>query len=252
MMADVAGADVRGRARAAALTIAVIVSWISAVPAAQTSPEAEALYRHRDDLPSARRAAAIWGGEAPRSFDAAWRLARVAYWIGTHGTQPERRTALQAGVDAGEHAVRLQPNRPEGHFWLAADMGALAEGFGVMQALKYRGRIRDELTRVLAIDRAWQGGSADAALGQWYFEVPRLFGGSVANAEEHFRRALGYDAGNPAALSGLADVLIATGRRDEAARTLRRLIDEPVDPEWQPEDRDYKTRAAARLAALGR
>src|SRR5581483_12280138 len=99
----------------------------------------------------------------------------VAYWIGTHGTQPERRTALQAGVDAGEHAVRLQPNRPEGHFWLAADMGALAEGFGVMQALKYRGRIRDELTRVLAIDRAWQGGSADAALGQWYFEVPRLF-----------------------------------------------------------------------------
>ena len=34
--------------------------------------------------------------------------------------------------------MRLGPDRPEGHYWLAADMGALAESFGLTQGMKYR------------------------------------------------------------------------------------------------------------------
>src|SRR5262249_60122978 len=110
-----------------------------------------------------------------------------------------------------ESAARLEPNRPEGHFWYAANMGNLAQLFGASQGLKYRGRIKEELERVLAIDAGWQDGSADAALGQWYFKVPRLFGGSRSKAEEHLRRALMYDPNNRMALSELADVLAAGG-----------------------------------------
>ena len=62
--------------------------------------------------------------------------------------------------------------------WLAANMGALAESFGLRQGLKYRGAIKDELLAVLRIDPAFQQGSADRALGRWYFKVPGLFGGS--------------------------------------------------------------------------
>ena len=54
---------------------------------------------------------------------------------------------LERGIAAGRTAVALEPNRPEGHFWIAANMGALAESFGLRQGLKYRGEIRDELRR---------------------------------------------------------------------------------------------------------
>ena len=70
-------------------------------------------------------------------------------------------------------AVALEPDKPEGHFWLAANMGALAESFGLRQGLKYRGTIKDELLIVLKLDPAFQEGSADRALGRWYCEGAR-------------------------------------------------------------------------------
>jgi tetratricopeptide (TPR) repeat protein len=211
------------------------------------------LYRRRDDLSSAKRAADLWALRATTDFEAAWKLSRICYWLGTHGGgRDERRSDLDRGLKAGESAVRFAPDRPEGHFWLAANMGALAESFGIGQGLKYRGKIKEELERVLAIEPGWQEGSANAALGQWYFKVPRLLGGSRSKAEEHLRRALAYNPESRLALSELADVVIADGRRNEARVLLQRLIDAPVDPEWIPEDTDFKKKAAERLRTLGR
>jgi hypothetical protein len=160
--------------------------WAGAQDTAPRSPTADdpdQLYRQRENLASARRAADLWAAGAAGDFEASWKLARACYWLGTHGEQQERRRALERGMKAGESAARLMPDRPEGHFWFAASMGALAESYGLGQGLKYRGKIKEELERVLAIDPSWQDGSADAALGQWYFKVPRLFGGSRSKAE---------------------------------------------------------------------
>jgi predicted Zn-dependent protease len=158
---------------------------------------------------------------------------------------------LERGVSAGEAAVRLRPDRPEGHFWLAADMGALAESFGIVQGLKYRSRIKEELERAQAIDPSWQEDSADSALGQWYFEVPRLLGGSRAKAEDHLRRVLDRFPQNMTALSFLAEVLAAERRTREAGALLQRLMAVPLDPDWAPEGRDFQRRAARRLMTLG-
>jgi tetratricopeptide (TPR) repeat protein len=217
-----------------------------------SSDNPDELYRHREDLASARRAAEIWSVRAESDFEAAWKLARITYWLGTHVEGSDRRRELERGVTAGQAANRLEPNRPEGHFWLAANMGELASSFGVSQGLKYRGAIKSELERVLAIDRAWEGGSADAALGQWYFEVPRLMGGSHDAAKEHLRRALTYDEGNQVALLSLAEVLTSEGHVDEARSLLQKIIDLPIDPEWDPEDRGYQKKAAERLRTLRR
>src|SRR5581483_8224339 len=97
------------------------------------------------------------------------------------------------GIDAGRKAAALAPSRPEGHFWIAANMGALAESFGLRAGLKYRAPIKSELETVLALDPSYQSGSADRALGRWYFKVPALFGGSNKRAEEHLRASLRYD-----------------------------------------------------------
>ena len=217
----------------------------------QTSDPDE-LYRHREDAASATRAADLWAAraDAGRDFDASWKLARACYWLGTHGPEAKRRDALERGVKAGEQATGLQPSTPEGHFWMAANMGRLAESYGLTQGLKYRGRIRNELERVLAIDPSWQQGSADRALGVWYFKVPRLFGGSHSKAEEHLRRALGYNPRSSATLFFLAEVLLDDGRRSEARLLLQQILDSPLDPEWAPEDKDFKGRAADTIGRL--
>src|SRR6476469_3093918 len=83
------------------------------------SPDPDALYAHREDLGSARRAADIWSERLqknPRDFEAAWKLARARYWLGGHAADNERKTILQSGIDAGRTAAALEPNRPEGHF----------------------------------------------------------------------------------------------------------------------------------------
>ena len=82
-------------------------------------------------------------------------------------------------IDAARRATNLRSDRPEGYFWMAANMGALAESFGLRQGLKYRKPIKEALETVLRLDPAFQDGSADRALGRWYFKVPRLFGGSA-------------------------------------------------------------------------
>jgi hypothetical protein len=221
--------------------------------AGQSAPDPDALYRQRDDLASARRAADIWAQRLkanPQDFEAAWKHARANYWLGGRAPQKERKVLLEAGVVSGRTAAALQPDRPEGHFWTAANMGALAESFGLRQGLKYRGDIRDELLVVLKLDASFQQGSADRALGRWYFKVPGLFGGSRKKSEEHLRKSLGYNTNSIASRFFLAETLLDMDRKAEAISELQKVLDLPADPEWLPEDNDFKRQAQRLLATL--
>ncbi len=210
----------------------------------------DSLYAQRENVANAQQAAAIWQARLqrnPNDFDSAWKLARAAYWIGTHGPEADRRAALEQGITAGRAATRVEPNRPEGHMWLAATMGALAESFGLRQGLKYRSEIKNELLTVIRLNPAFQQGSADRALGRWYYKVPGLFGGSNAKSEEHLRRSLTYNPNSTASLYFLAETLIAMKRKPEAKELLERLLAVPIDPAWSAEDHDFKARASGTL-----
>jgi len=217
------------------------------VPSGARGADADQLYAQRETLANARQAADLWRARPASDFDAAWKLARADYWIGTHAADADRRPALEDGIAAGQRATALAPTRPEGHFWTAANMGALAESFGIMQGLKYRGRIRSELETVLKIDPGWQQGSADRALGRWYAKVPGLFGGSDKKAEQHYRASLKYNPDSTATLFFLAELLIEQKRRPEANAILQKILDAPISPDWAPEDREFKAKAAALL-----
>lgn len=186
----------------------------------------------------------------PRDFEAAWKLARADYWIGRHLPNAQARAVFENGIGAGRTAEGLQPNRPEGHFWAAANMGELASASGLREGLRYRGTIKQELETVLRLDPGFGGGSADRALGRWYFKVPRLFGGSHREAEAHLRASLRYAPQSTVSHYFLAEVLIDDGRTKEARAELQQILDAPIDPEWAPEDREFKTKAQSLLARL--
>ena len=129
-------------------------------------------------------------------------------------------------------------------------MGALAESFGLRQGLKYRSEIKNELESVLRIDPAFQQGSADRALGRWYLKVPGLFGGSQKKSEEHLRKSLTYNPNSTASLYFLAETLIAMNRKDDARATLEKVLAVPIDPDWAPEDREFKAKAQRLIGTL--
>jgi len=217
------------------------------------APDPDALYKQRENLASAQQAEQIWAERFksnPQDFETAAKLARARYWLGTHAPEKDRKAYLEGGIAAGRAAIALQPNKPDGHFWVAANMGALAESFGLRQGLKYRGDIKSELESVLKIDPAFRQGSADRALGRWYFKVPGLFGGSKSKSEEHLRKALTYNPQSTASLYFLAETLVDEGKKDEARTVLQKIQDAPLDPEWGPEDKDFKAQALKLSATL--
>ena len=215
--------------------------------------EADRLYAARVNVQNARSAADLWAAQLssnPGSFEAAWKLARADYWLGGHAPESERRALLENGIDAGRKAAAIAPTRAEGHFWIAANMGALAESFGLRAGLRYRKAIKNELETVLRLDPAFQEGSADRALGRWYFKVPGLFGGSKKLAEEHLRASLKYNANNTLSHLFLAEGLLDQGRKDDARAELQKVLEAPLDPDWAPEDRDFKAKAERLLKNL--
>ena len=235
-----------------------------AAPVALDAPDApalqvpaddpDALYRDRENLASAQKAIEIWTAKLkanPRDFASAWKLAQGRYWLGTNGlAEPQRKGALEAGIAAARAAIALDANQPEGHFWLAANMGALAESFGLRQGMKYRGQIRDALEATLKISPAFLQGSADRALGRWFFKVPGLFGGSNLKSEAHIRKSLTYNPNSVISHLFLADTLVDLGRKDEARKEYQAAINAPFDPDWTPEDRRFKEQAKRLLQNL--
>ena len=215
--------------------------------------EADRLYASREDLPSAERAAMLWEerlADNPRDFQAAWKLSRARYWLGGHVAEDDRREQYEQGIAVARRASLMEQERPEGHFWMAANMGALAESFGIRVGLRYRGDIRERLEIVLSLDPAFQQGSADRALGRWYFKVPGLFGGSDDRAVEHLERSLTYNPDSTASLFFLAETLLEMDRVEEARARLEQVLAAPLDPEWVPEDREFKTQAQELLETL--
>jgi tetratricopeptide (TPR) repeat protein len=215
-----------------------------------------ALYANREALADAEQAASLWEqalAADPGDFDAAWKLARACYWLGGHRLTAEARTAaFTRGMAAAQAAIAARSNLPAGYFWLAANMGGLAELGGIRSGLRYRKPVRDNLETVLALDPAFQKGSADRALGRWYFKVPGLFGGSKTKSVQHLRASLSHHPESIASRYFLAETYESMNRDAEAIALLKEIETLPVDPEWGPEDREFKAKAAALREKLER
>ena len=109
----------------------------------------------------------------PRDFESAWKLARADYWLGRHGAEAERRAALERGIEAGRTAVAIEPGRARGSFLDGRQHGRARRIVRPAPGPEVPQPIKDALETVLRLDPAFQNGSADRALGRWYFKVPR-------------------------------------------------------------------------------
>lgn len=214
----------------------------------------DALFRDREQLEWAVAAAEIWDARLAadrRDFDAAWKAARARAWIGERGARDVRKGQYERGMSAARRAIALDPARPEGHFWLAVNMGAMASASPIRAGLKYRVPIRESLETAIRLDPGYNRGAAHCALGKYYLQVPWLFGGSKSKAEALLRSCLAVDAGSAMGHYFLAQTLVARSRPDEARHELGKVLESPEDAEFGPETRLYKRKAERLLKKIG-
>lgn len=207
--------------------------------------QADALYAKREDLARVREAIRLLqqARAADRAdFEAAWRTAKFCYYLAAHtADEKERDATFKAGVEAGKAAVKLQPGKPEGHFWLGANIGKRAQFEGGLGALNAAGDVRKEMEAVIKADPGYQGGSAYMILGQIDLETPGLFGGSKKRAVERMEKGLAYGEGNAFLRLRLAEAYLAVKRKEDARKQLDFILAMKPDPGYLPE---YKEAAA--------
>lgn len=200
--------------------------------------QADKLYAQREDLAQARQAIALLRQARSAdlgNYEAAWKLAKFNYYLGdfTQGGD-ERERAFREGIEAGKVAVKLQPEKPEGHFWLGANYGGKAQTstLGGFSAIK---DIRQEMETVLRLDEGFESGSAYMALGQLYLEAPGMFGGDSHKALEILEKGLRYGSNNSPYRLQLAKAYLAVKRKDDARKQLNALLEIKPDPAYLPE-----------------
>src|SRR5258705_11990340 len=161
--------------------------------AAEKISEAERLYDGRQDMARARVAVAALRQARTAdygNYEAAWKLSRASYYVGDHTTDSsESEDMFREGIEAGTSATKLEPNKPEGHFWLGANYGGSASR-STLANLSNVQDIRREMEAVLKLDEGFQGGSAYLGLGRLYLQAPRVLGGETKKANENLEKGL--------------------------------------------------------------
>jgi len=189
-------------------------------------------------------------GSASDDYDLLWRQVRVAHQVAQNAAEDERRKLLETAIGRGERAVRLQPSRVEGHYWLGACYGSYAEARGGFKAWRLASKLRTEMEAAVRLQPDFEGGDAFLALGELDLQLPGLFGGSRSRAIARMEEGLKVSPENLELRLTLARGYQQDGRRADARRLLETVVAWPVDPAHPNAGADLRRRAQRELDQL--
>ena len=228
---------------------AVLVTAARAQQGGDAARRLDELWQARATDPSLR--ASIEYGTAvmqaePDNFDAAWRLARATRWLALTSSKDEakRRLATKA-MKWGQRAIKLRPDRVEGHFYYMMAIGEYGGTLSIPRALYegIGGKFEQSGFRAYEIDRGFEDGEVITALGRFYFVLPwpkRDLAKSRSFLEEGARK-------HPQILMNfvyLAELEYEEGQPDKARAALERVL-QPAAPVSRSEEQS-EARALAR------
>ncbi len=201
--------------------------------------KAEKLYKERANLDKVREALKILDQSRDinnRNFDVEWKFAQYSYFLGHNKTisDEEAEKVLKKGISAAKIAKRLDPNKPDGHFWYAAILGEQSKRNPLTVGVASIDDIRDSMQKVIEIDKNYQGASAYDALGQLEMGT-RNVGGSTEKALEYSEKALELNGENSYIRLHLAEAYLAVDRKADAKKQLEYVLSMKPNPDFLPE-----------------
>ncbi|MBI4564816.1 MAG: tetratricopeptide repeat protein [Planctomycetes bacterium] len=186
-----------------------------------------------------------------RRVEAYIRIVLVQFWIGTHQQDPEKlQAALRDGIEYAKIALSMDANCMAAHFWLAILYGLYGQSRGILQSLHMLDPMKAELDWVLKHDEAYEDAGAHRVYGRLYFKLPGVKGGDNEKAKTHLKRAIELAPKNLLNYLYLAEIHVAENRKEDAIGCLKALLDQPDDPRWRPECKEWREQAGAMLQDL--
>jgi len=211
--------------------------------------QADQFYARRDDLTQLEQGIVLLRQATtadPSNYEAFWRLAKFDYYLSSHTDGDYQKRVFREGVDAGKSAIALQPDKPDGHFWLGANYGGSLET-ETISGLASIGDLRKEMNTVLSIDERYQDGSAYMVLGLLDLKAPRIAGGDPQRAVREMEKGLQFGSGNAFLRLHLAEAYQAVGRSEDARQQLNAILSMTPDPNYLPELKEAQAKARSMM-----
>jgi tetratricopeptide (TPR) repeat protein len=188
----------------------------------------------------------------PDQFDAQIKAATALAWLAEHAPEvPFRKQAAQHGIAIAKHARQLDPQRVEGHYWYALNVGLLADvdrDYGLSAV--------DEMVAALKIaidlDPAYDHAGPLRLLGLLHLRAPAppISVGSKRKAQQLFQRATEVQPQFPENYLYLAEAQRDLSRIDDARANLQKLLSLPVPAGYEEPAAHWHARARELLESL--
>jgi tetratricopeptide (TPR) repeat protein len=209
--------------------------------------QADALYMEMMDMETAEKALELYRealGAAEDKYEPYWKISRIQYYIGAHTPdKKDKQVIFSQGVYHGKKAVALQPEKPDGHYWLGVNNGKYGETKGVMKSLSLVKPIKESMFKIIEVNRGYEDGGADRVLGRVFFKVPGIAGGSKDKSLEHLEKSKELGPEDPLTRVYLAETYLAKDRVDDARAELDYVLNMSDDPRWVSGVAEAKTDA---------
>lgn len=217
----------------------------------ETLAQTDDLFKHRDDISNLTQAVQLAGrlrDADERNFEVEWKFAEYSYFLGqSQAEEADREKTFEAGKNAAGIAARLQPDRPEGYFWFASNLGELAKMSPISVGLRSVDDIREAANKVIELDPGYQGASAYDILAQIELGT-RLTGGKPEKAVAFLEKSLELEKNNSNNRVDLARAYLAVDKYEQARQQLQYVIQMQPDPQYLPEHKAAVERAKTMLA----
>lgn len=209
--------------------------------------KSDELFRQRADTARLREAVQTLGrtrNPDARNYEVEWKFAKYSYFLGrlTDDTK-ESEKAFEDGIQAGEIASKLQPDKPDGYFWYGANLGEQAQRSPLTSGLKAIDKIRSAMHKVIEIQPDYQNASAYDALAQVELKSGMIGGGTPEKAIEYLEKGLTIDKNNSYLYLHLAEAYLAVDRKADAKKQLEYLLKMQPQPDYLTEYKETADRA---------
>ena len=190
-------------------------------------------------------------GGAPRASVLA-NLSRTCFVLGQLAPKQQSMGYYRQGQSYAETLIREEPNRVEGHYWLALNLCGQADVGSKLLGRKLLPRILEELKRALALDETYDQAGAHRVLGRIYYEAPGwpLSVGDMQKSLEHLKAAVRLAPATSTNHLYLAQTLYRLQDNPAAAQELEQVLKSTrsaVKPQDLEEDRQEARRLLAEI-----
>ena len=218
------------------LTVFCLISFLFPQTVDELIEQGDQLCIEMKDMATAKEAEALYLkslGMSDNKYDAMWRMSRILYYIGEHTEKKKEKKGIFArGVYYAEKAVDLEPEKPDGHYWLGVNHGKVGETRGVLKSLALVKPIKKAMYKVIELNKSYEDGGPDRVLGRVFFKLPGFAGGDKKKSLEHLIKSKEYGPEDALTLIYLAETYLALKEKDKARAELEYVLNMESDNRW--------------------